>query len=493
MPNTKIRKLSHISMAQMILFAFLCVYYSWVSGFFLYHNDIGWHLATGDLILRSRAIPATDPWSYHSQGVPWYNMAWLWDVLASLIFSYTGGSGLLACTIAIGVVTLCSLAQLALKMGARHDITLIFAIYVGLVFPFYAPPDIFLCIAPQQITLLFTALLLNRLYHFQATRSIIDYTIITLLFIMWCNMHGGFMIGHVMIALMLAVALAKRNRALAGACAVLLTWSLLAVLINPYGFHIIQAVRGTLGHVYQHNISEWKPLYKPDISLVFLVPSLFYCTWFMLALPQYRHYRKDSVFSISLLLLSVLLLLKGVLALRYFALFLLASIPVTSLGITRIRPEQKNHKEPLWPWPLPTIALLAGAGLYIMNMKNPAPVAMPLDRDPKAEIQYIEEHYPNARILNHWNFGSFLIYESHGHLHPFIDGRMGTAYPDAIFTDMQQLYDSKDWDIILNKHHIDVIIWPSVDTDMLAWFDHHPQWKKFYQGPLAVVLVKQGL
>jgi len=76
------------------LISFTCVYYFSNAQLLLGHYDLGWHLAAGDLIREQGHIPFQDPWSFTSAGRQWYNLSWLWDVIASVIFQYAGLSGI---------------------------------------------------------------------------------------------------------------------------------------------------------------------------------------------------------------------------------------------------------------------------------------------------------------------------------------------------------------------------------------------------------------
>src|ERR1035441_7761772 len=86
------------------LISFACVYYLSNTELLLGHWDLGWHLAAGDLIRDRGSIPFQDPWSFTLGDRQWYNLSWLWDVIASVLFQYTGFSGLVFLTIACGAV-----------------------------------------------------------------------------------------------------------------------------------------------------------------------------------------------------------------------------------------------------------------------------------------------------------------------------------------------------------------------------------------------------
>src|ERR1700709_2781228 len=102
-PNT-ISSCFQNSGIYIFLISFAGVYYLSNATILLSHLDLGWHLAAGDLIRDRGNIPLQDPWSFTSGGRQWYNLSWLWDVIASVLFQYAGFGGLLLFTVACGGV-----------------------------------------------------------------------------------------------------------------------------------------------------------------------------------------------------------------------------------------------------------------------------------------------------------------------------------------------------------------------------------------------------
>ena len=84
------------------LISFACVYYVSNAPLLLDHYDLGWHLAAGDLIRDRGNIPFQDPWSFTLGDRQWFNLSWLWDVTASILFQYTKFSGLILFVVACG-------------------------------------------------------------------------------------------------------------------------------------------------------------------------------------------------------------------------------------------------------------------------------------------------------------------------------------------------------------------------------------------------------
>ena len=86
------------------LISFASVYYLSNTPILLGHLDLGWHLAAGDLIRDRGNVPVQDPWSFTSGGRQWYNLSWLWDVIASVLFQYANFSGLILFVVACGAI-----------------------------------------------------------------------------------------------------------------------------------------------------------------------------------------------------------------------------------------------------------------------------------------------------------------------------------------------------------------------------------------------------
>src|SRR5258707_14822898 len=90
------------SAIYIFLISFVCVYYLSNAPILLGHYDLGWHLAAGDLIRERGDIPFQDPWSFTLGDRQWYNLSWLWDVMASELFQYAGFGGLTLFVVACG-------------------------------------------------------------------------------------------------------------------------------------------------------------------------------------------------------------------------------------------------------------------------------------------------------------------------------------------------------------------------------------------------------
>src|SRR5215510_4385213 len=154
-PKT-IRRDFHRLGIYVFLISFACVYYLSNASLLLGHYDLGWHLAAGDLIRDRGNIPFQDPWSFTLGDKQWYNLSWLWDVIASVLFQYTKFGGLVLFTIACGAVIVGYLTSAGLSSGASVIAVSMSVFSASLLYPSFAtPPNNYLAASPNTSTMLF--------------------------------------------------------------------------------------------------------------------------------------------------------------------------------------------------------------------------------------------------------------------------------------------------------------------------------------------------
>ena len=56
-------------------------------------GDTGYHIRTGEIILRTWQVPSQDPYSYHSPPLKWTAHEWLSEIIMAVVFSTFGLTG----------------------------------------------------------------------------------------------------------------------------------------------------------------------------------------------------------------------------------------------------------------------------------------------------------------------------------------------------------------------------------------------------------------
>jgi len=218
-------------------------------------NDTYWNLRDGAEILRTGHVPRADAYSYTAAGAPYTDHEWLSQALMALAHRLGGMPGL-------------ELLAAAAVLGA---LALVYRLTVGPLmtrFVILAPAlSVASCVwvlRPHLFSVLAIALLVWLIVRER-------WRWLPPLFLLWANLHGGVLLGGVVLAAVTAAALLRwklrgeaadlgRVRALA----LVLPLSALAMLCTPLGTRLVPYVLLTARRSRAIDISEWAPTLPTD-------------------------------------------------------------------------------------------------------------------------------------------------------------------------------------------------------------------------------------
>ena len=254
------------------LIACACVYYLLNAQIILGHYDLGWHLAAGDLIRHDgRTFPLHDSWAFTSAGRAWFNLSWLWDVLASALFQHAGFGGLVLLTLACGAVIIGYLASLGLANSASTIAVCVAVLSASLLYPAFASfPNVYLAASPNLATMLFSVV-----FYGECLRRSRRVLFLPVLMLLWVNLHGGFTLGLFIVGVFFGLALLHRDWSRLKLYGLAGGGCLAATLVTPLGWHIYEGVRATLGSFVQAQITEWWPYWR-NIVIPGSLPGIAY-------------------------------------------------------------------------------------------------------------------------------------------------------------------------------------------------------------------------
>jgi hypothetical protein len=468
---------------HIFLISFACVYYLSNGDLLLGHYDLGWHLAAGDLIRDRGSVPFQDPWSFTLGDKQWYNLSWLWDVSASVLFQYTGFAGIVLSVVACGAVIVGYLASLCLNRGASAVGVCVSVFLACLLYPsFVTPPNIYLAASPNNATMLFAVVFYGECL--KRTR----WFAFPLMMVLWANLHGGFPLGFFIVGVFGGVALLRRDWAgvkfygLAGVA------SLAAIFVNPLGWHIYDGLTATLGHFVQDNITEWQSYYQ-NMTLPGSIPGIVYVLAFIALELSARSSRQIPLES---RLLSWLFLGLGLYQFRYMSFFFLFSAVPLALHIDRLLPKRFGDNPEIVK-SLLAAGILGACALPLTFAKIEPTLKLP-EMISQQDADYLRAHFSHARLLNHWNVGGLLIFRTQGTVPVFVDGRAATAYPDDLLRDYFKLVDWKvdesAWDAVLDKYRIDAVLWVKAHQQLRHFLVEKRGWKEEYVGNYESIYVR---
>jgi hypothetical protein len=169
---------------------------------------IGWHIRTGQIILATHAIPHVDPFSSSMSGHPWFAWEWLYDVLVGWLESATGLNGVVLLTAFIIAMAFSWTFRLLLHRGTNIAVALILVLLAA------SASMIHFLARPHVVSWLFTVAWFWILEsseddrtdsdaNFAATSAIrrARLWLLPLIMLLWVNVHGGFLLGFVLLAI----------------------------------------------------------------------------------------------------------------------------------------------------------------------------------------------------------------------------------------------------------------------------------------------------
>ena len=222
-------------------------------------SDTWWQLRAGQDILTARAIPLHDTYSHTVAGGYWPDHEWLSQVIFYGLYRI-GGLPLLTGAVA-AIVTLTWILVWRLTPGRPM-------IRLGLCALALAPVATEWSLRPQVFTLGFlacTALLVRRR----------RFLWLPPLFLLWANLHGGVMLGLVVVAASVATLVVAERRILIVPILAALLCAVMTV-VTPLGWSIWTEIPGSLGRLHAYGVGEWRP---PDLRDPALLPF-----WLLVAL-----------------------------------------------------------------------------------------------------------------------------------------------------------------------------------------------------------------
>ena len=246
--------------------------------------DFGWHLRTGlDVLDNGMPLPAVDPYSHTMPDWPWVEHAWLTDVVIAMLYSLFGALAVIMLFAAVTVSAwLISAAQASAVLTFRW-LACTLSLWVALPY---------LGARTQLVTLLGLALLTLVLKRWQEGQASARWWIPPL-FLLWANLHGGFIAGLLVLILVIGTSAIIRwlsTRQLfftrlsdepvfstsdLKQLAVLTGLSAGLTLVNPYGWRLhAEIVDSLLNGFMLETLQEWQPLSMAGLAGRRLAPKL---------------------------------------------------------------------------------------------------------------------------------------------------------------------------------------------------------------------------
>jgi hypothetical protein len=419
---------------RLILFALLFILFFLLSFTIIPGVDTFWQVKTGEVIVQ-QGIPHQDIFSYTTQGEKWVVHEWLSDVIFYEIHKIDPNLLL----IFKGVII--ALAFLILAFICLDEISLLPILILLLS---ATASRIFFDVRPQIFSYLFFALLLFLLYRKHLL-------FIPPLFLLWCNLHSGFILGLLVLFLWTMEAVWKGEEK--KKWIFLFSLSFLLTFINPNWWHLYQHAFDLLGwKEVQDVIVEWL---SPNFHRLDILPFEVLIFAFFFSFIFSPHIR------IIDLALGVLLVHFSLQAVRHIPIFAILATPLMVLNFRNV---SQALEERLGRITKP-IALLFPFLLSLSQV-----VALPPYKDMfSVFVQYTEHFFPlinvkkiklePGNIYNEYKWGGYLIFNCYPQKKVFVDGRAEVYKRKGILNDYFVIWNaSSNWESLRKKYNITLFL-----------------------------------
>jgi len=470
---------------------------------------IGWHIRTGQQILATHTIPRADSFSSTMAGKPWFAWEWLYDVVVGKLEASLGLNGVVWFTAVVIAAVFAWTFRLLLARGTNVMIALV------LVLLAVSASMIHFLTRPHVVSWLFTLAWFWILDSSERNclrgdgRSSARIWILPLLMLVWVNVHGGFLLGFVLLGIFLVGAAwtwwrAKEERieeALQKIAAGKRARSLFAVgmlscivsLVNPYGWNLY-------GHVYAYlsnrflmdHIDEFQsPNFHGIAQRCFLV--LLLITIAVLAVRG-RYLRLSEGLTILFAVYAGLYASRNI-PVSSILLVMVAGplIPEANLfngfsqRMSRVEARLRGH---LWP----VIALVATLAIAANGGRVGSAVWMDAHFDPKHmpvnAVNFLEQQRLAGPVLSTDSWGGYLIYRLFPKAQVVVDDRHD-LYGEEFFKSYLKMIRVEDgWKEFLAEHEGSYLLLPR-SSALSNVVSEDSEWKQVYKDELSVVFVRQ--
>ncbi len=491
---------------------------------------IGWHIRTGQWILSTQAVPHFDPFSSSLSGRPWFAWEWLYDVLVGWLDWGAGLNGVVFFTAAVIAATFSGVFRLILRRKTSLPIALALTLLAA------SASTIHFLARPHVVSWFFSLVwvwVLDGFEHagsespgeFRRHRRLL--LLLPLLMLIWVNVHGGFLVGFVLLGIYWLNAVWRwfrlkedsfddfLEKVRAGKRARDLAWiaflSALATFVNPYGWKLhVHIFRYLSNRFLMDHIDEFQsPNFHGVAEKCFAV--LLLLTLVALAADR-RGVAKRRLSEMLLLLFAA-----------YSGLYAARNIPVSSLLlIWVIGPKlsgaivtavgsfakkgpmarsQGVESEPFLRrmqildsglhghlWPVAAAAVICWVAFHSTALGGKSLMNAHFDRKrfPVAAVDYLAKRRAEGPLFAPDYWGGYLIYRLYPGTKVVIDDRHDFYGEPFLRSYLKTIHVEPGWEEFLDQHPAAYLVVPKTSA-LASILLETPRWQPIYSDDVTTV------
>ena len=486
---------------------------------------IGWHIRTGQLILADHAaVPHADPFSSTMFGKSWFAWEWFYDLIVGGLDSRAGLNAVVLFTALIIAATFAWTFGLLVRRGTNVIVAVILILLAASasMIHFLARPHVI----SWLLTLIWFVYLESAVGYFpfppsySGSRRLGLLSPLPLSMMVWVNLHGGFLLGFVLLAIYWCSAvwewltlkedrfddalqkLRARRRVRALTLTSILTAA--ATLVNPYGYHLHIHIyryltdRFLMDHIDEFQSPNFHGVAQKCFAVLLLLalvgiasksrgpagqrikPSQILLILFAVYSGLYAS-RNIPIASLLLILITGPWLSEGVLSIvrRFSAADFLQRMQAIESSLT-------GHL-----WPVAAIALSCWIAAHggVLGKSQLMNAHFSARRFPVAAVDYLQAHPGQSTVLAPDYWGGYLIYRLYPQVKVVIDDRHDFYGDQFLKSYLKMIHVEPGWSDFLVQQDVRCVLVPkeSALTNILL---ETAVWQPVYRDDVAITFVR---
>jgi hypothetical protein len=428
-------------------------------------TDTWWQLRAGRDMWASRSVLLTDVYSHTAYGTFWPNHEWLAEVVFYALYS-AGGLPLLT-LFATGLIVGGWILSWRLATGPVRERF----IWVGIAL---IPSSLWWEPRPHAFSLLFIVATV-----FLIARRRVWW--LPLIFAVWANVHGGVLLGFVLLGAGLGAQTLLAPRTWRRSVLVFIA-CLLAVTATPLGLSFWSEIPKSLARISLYPLDEWR---RPRVFDIRVLPFWIIAATLCYGLLRNRHRLRQlppdeaAIYACALALLPM-----AASAIRNVGPFVMIAAPaLTSLVRLRRQPGRAVQVER---------PLLNGAVIAIAALSVVVTIAWAyVNRIPKLQWAPVPSGVLAAlpdcpdNLYNRYDEGGYLLWFA-PERRVFMDGRQDPFPPALVLEHIQMETVTGDFREVFSRHNIRCAVLPTVSPTTKQLLT--AGWTTLYRDPAWIVL-----
>ena len=473
----------------------------------IYSPDIGFHLKAGKWILQNLKFPDKDVFTYTVTAHDYIDMHWLYQIFVAVVNKWSGEFGLVASN---AVLIIASFVLVVARLKIKSDLD---ELSFWQLFLFFAVTSVAVLFEtrPHVFSWIYFNIILLILENYSAGRkNMLAFLPLTML--LWVNTHSLFILGWLAIGCY-TVGLIWRDRIVWTPLMKYALLSFAVCFLNPYFIHGVafpfrqfQLLHGA--NVFKSAIAELTfPLsldsYFFNGRFIFIQPLLWFHIFLILSIIIFI--KRMKRIQLHELLIFLFFGYLACTAVRNIGFFIFAVFPVTLYNMQSGANAGENGTRSRWHSLQTQLLLNTGisiiaviltvsifTGAYYNNYRSNERFGYRFNNlmVPVQAARYLQDNHLSGKMLNHFNFGGFLMYMLPQPVS--IDGR-NEVIGEEFYYAYSILWNAVDKKPMIDKYQPDIIIFPHQnDFCWVHYFKSDTAWRLVYFDELAAIYLRKG-